>query len=157
MYSVFKRPSDSVNKILNKGSLSSSSGGSGISLSTFVVVGCLVFCFLQRFFSALSLSNWVAVVVVFGRLKFFCTGGGADWNHLNIGGDTLNVGGFSSWKGGGRDGWKGDGGDGGGKLLLLLLLQLKNVGLFLLCWAYFVFQCQPYLELSSSESLLHLF
>lgn len=106
-------------------------------------------CFLlsPRAFSALSSPNSIVVVLlvvfVFRKLKLFCTGGGVDWNCLNVGGDALNVSGYGGWKGGGGHwkgggGWKGDGSDDGGKLLLLLSLELKNVGLFLMRWAYFV-------------------
>ena len=45
-----------------------------------------------------------------------------DWKCLNVEGDALKVGGCGSWKD--------DVGDDGGKLLFLLLLELKNVGLF---------------------------
>lgn len=81
-----------------------------------------------------SPNGFIVVVFVFGKLKLFYTGGGVDWSCLNVGGDILNVSGCDSWKGGGvcwkGGSWKGDGGDGGGKLLLLLLLELKNIGLF---------------------------
>ena len=97
--------SPSVDKIFNKGSLSSSFGSSGISLSTSSICRCKLSCFLlsPRVLSTASSPNGVAVnvVFVFEKLKLFCTGGGFKLKCLNVGGDALNVSGCGGRKGGG--------------------------------------------------------